>query len=117
MSESEQNPSAAGILSAQWAAPTQPRLPAGLNFPQGEEETSPILFVPDDLPDGPIPLVLMLHGASGKPRQTLSILRGEAQRRKFLVLIPKSRNQTWDALRGQWGPDVEAIDELLRYTF
>jgi len=117
VTEAQQAPSASGILSAQHAAPTAPRLPAGLNFPDGDEETAPILFVPDDLPDGPLPLVVLLHGASGRPRQTLPILRGEAQRRKFLILIPKSRGMTWDALRGQWGPDVEAIDDLLRYAF
>ncbi|MDR1998761.1 MAG: hypothetical protein LBQ06_02305 [Frankiaceae bacterium] len=117
MGEQLGNPSAAGLLAARWAPPRAPPLGAGLNVPLGEAETAPILFVPDDLPPGPVPLVVMLHGASGRPRQALAILRGEAQRRKFLILVPKSVNQTWDALRGTWGPDVEAIDGLLRFAF
>lgn len=117
MGEDSAPPSAAGVISAVVSAPTQPRLAAGLHFPDEETDSAPFLFVPDDLPDGPLPVVVLLHGASGRPRQTLTILRAEAQRRKFLVVVPKSRNMTWDALRGVWGPDVEAIDALLRTTF
>jgi predicted esterase len=110
--------SASGVLTAQVTSPTLPRLAPGLYFPSGEEgDKVPLFFVPDDLPDGPLPLVVLLHGGNGASRRTLPILRGEAQRRKFLVALPKSVGQTWDALGSGFGPDVEGIDDLLRWVF
>lgn len=60
-----------------------------------------LMYVPSKLPDGPIPLVVMFHGAGGEPARTLPMLQGEADRRKFLVLAPKSRHATWDVISGE----------------
>ena len=34
-----------------------------------------------------------------------------------IVLIPESREYTWDLILGRYGPDVEFIDRALAYTF
>ncbi|GAA1558861.1 hypothetical protein GCM10009789_10370 [Kribbella sancticallisti] len=74
---------------------------------------SAALLVPEALPEGPTPLVVMLHGATSNPRQALPYMQEEAQQRGFLLLVPKSQDYTWDVIRGGFGPDVEAIDHLL----
>jgi predicted esterase len=41
----------------------------------------------------------------------------DAQERKFLLLIPKSTDATWDVIRGEFGTDVMALDTALAYVF
>jgi predicted esterase len=98
----------AGRLTAAPGQPGRERLPAGLHW-----LGSAALVVPEALPDGPIPLVVLLHGATSNPRQALPYLQDEARQRGFLLLVPKSQDYTWDVIRGGFGPDVEAIDQLL----
>ena len=71
------------------------------------------LYVPD-LGDGaPLRLVVMLHGAGGMATSALSLLRGEAESHRLLLLAPKSTAGTWDVLTGGYGPDVRNLDRLL----
>jgi phospholipase/carboxylesterase len=107
----------AGMLSAQPGEPSKPRLPAGLRIPFGAGPAGSALFVPRDLDPGPAGLVVLLHGATSTPEQVLPILRDEAERRQFLLLAPKSRDYTWDIIRGGFGPDVAVIDRLLTEVF
>jgi predicted esterase len=43
----------------------------------------------------------------------MNILERHARERKFALLLPKSIELTWDAIRGQVGPDLQALDRLL----
>jgi predicted esterase len=83
-------------------------MPAGLHW-----LGSAALLVPEALPESPVPLVVLLHGATSNPRQALPYMQEEAAARGFLLLVPKSQDYTWDVIRGGFGPDVEAIDGLL----
>ncbi|NML17685.1 alpha/beta hydrolase [Azohydromonas caseinilytica] len=67
--------------------------------------------------DTPAPLAVMLHGAGGSAAQGGSLLEPFASHRGLLVLAPVSQGSTWDALRGDWGPDVAAIDAALAWLF
>lgn len=64
--------------------------------------------------DGPVRLVVLLHGAGGAPERTLDLLRPYVGRHRLLLAAPKSAGRTWDAITGGFGPDVRMIDQLLR---
>lgn len=77
-----------------------------------------LLFVPRSYrADTPAPLVVMLHGAGGtgaRMRFTFAI----AEEFGIVVLAPDSRdNRTWDAIRGDFGRDVEFLERALDHTF
>lgn len=108
-----------GVLTA------RPPAVAPSAFPNGapalgaapDDPAAPILYIPPDLPDGPVPLVVLFHGAGSNPKQALPVIRAEANRRRFIILAPKSRGATWDALKGGFGPDIEALDAMLALLF
>jgi predicted esterase len=96
-----------GELAARPGLPTGQRLAAGTSaFGDG------LVHVPADLPAGPAPLVVLLHGAGSSPERVLALAEGKA-----LVYAPKSRARTWDAVHGGFGPDVEALDRALAELF
>jgi phospholipase/carboxylesterase len=63
------------------------------------------------------PLMLLLHGAGGDARRTVSLLQGFADSRGIVLLVPDSREQTWDVIVSDYGPDVAYIDRALEQTF
>jgi phospholipase/carboxylesterase len=67
--------------------------------------------------DRPTPLVVWLHGAGGNAEDSLAPLCGLADARGLILLAPESRRRTWDAIRGEFGPDVTFIDRSLRSVF
>ena len=78
------------------------------------------LYVPASYrPGSPVPFVVLLHGAGEDARDSLALLRGQADEVGLILLALASRSYTWDmiALRGRFGPDVEAIDRALEETF
>jgi predicted esterase len=79
---------------------------------------SALLYVPPtSRADRAAPLALMLHGAGGSAEQGMSLLRGLADAAELVLLAPASRQDTWDVLRGGFGPDVASIDAALAETF
>jgi len=73
-----------------------------------------MLYVPPK-PTGAF--ALLLHGATGEPDRIIKRLQPDADEFGVTLLAPKSRDITWDAIRGTFGPDVAAIDEALRAAF
>jgi predicted esterase len=81
-------------------------------------ESEGYLYVPAGYStDQPTPLVLSLHGAGGNARHGLALLQGLADETGFLLLAPSAHQQTWDVIRGGYGPDVILIDKALEQTF
>lgn len=77
-----------------------------------------LLHVPATLPPGGAPsLVVSLHGAGGDAEAGLALLRPLAEERGLLVMAPASRESTWDAVRGRYGPDAELVDRALATVF
>ena len=60
---------------------------------------------------------LVLHGAGGRPDRIIRRLQDEADASGVALLAPKSKEQTWDAMRGTLGTDVLFIDDALRASF
>ncbi|WP_424810509.1 alpha/beta hydrolase [Roseococcus sp. YIM B11640] len=73
--------------------------------------------MPELLPEGPLPLIVMFHGATSDPERGLRHVRAEAERRGCLVLATKSRGSTWDLLQGGYGFDVAVLDYSLKAVF
>jgi phospholipase/carboxylesterase len=76
-----------------------------------------VLFIPRAAARGPVPLVVMLHGAGGSAQGIRRRLFGGSDSLDFALLIPDSRGPTWDAIRGIYGPDIAFLDSALRIVF
>lgn len=66
---------------------------------------------------GPLPLLVLFHGAGGDAAGGMSPLAGLADRYGVVLLSPASRSGTWDAIRGGFEADVEQVDAALAATF
>jgi phospholipase/carboxylesterase len=83
-----------------------------------DRDRDALLLVPAGYrPDQPVPFVLSLHGAGGDANSGLYPLRDLADEAGLILLSPGSRRQTWDVIRGGYGPDVAFIDRALTAAF
>ncbi|MBK1661631.1 alpha/beta hydrolase, partial [Paracraurococcus ruber] len=86
-------------------------LPPG-QYPLGlGGERDGLLRVPAAAPPGPLPLILMLHGATGTAERALRRIARIAD--SALLLLPESLGTTWDVLEGGYGPDIARIEAAL----
>jgi len=76
-----------------------------------------ILYVPAAAKAGPVPLMVVLHGAGGSAQGMRRRLFETMDSIDFAVLIPDSRGPTWDAIRSDYGPDVAFLDSALKLVF
>lgn len=92
--------------------------PSGLQPLKLEGKRDGFIYVPARYSaDRPTPLMLMLHGAGGDARHSISLLRHLADKAGLILLAPDSRQQTWDVIMSGYGPDVAYIDGALEQTF
>jgi phospholipase/carboxylesterase len=75
------------------------------------------LQLPSNPPAGPLPLLLMLHGAGQSGAAMLRRVGAAADEAGVAVLAPDSRGATWDAIRGEFGDDVVFLDRALEHVF
>ena len=75
------------------------------------------LYVPPAAKAGPVPLMVLLHGAGGSAQGIRRRLLETTDSIDFAVLVPDSRGATWDAIRGDYGPDIAFIDSALKVVF
>lgn len=83
------------------------------------EDRGALVFVPENyVPGQPVPLLLALHGASSDAASILMPLLATARRLDLMLLAPKSKGITWDAIHGaDFGPDVAFINAALKQLF
>ncbi len=106
-----------GRLLSRPTRPTTSAL-AGLHPLGLDEQRDGFVYVPKTYrADQPAPLVLILHGAGGDAEGALKILRHLANPFGTILLAVDSRQQTWDIIRGGYGPDIAFIERALAQTF
>lgn len=76
-----------------------------------------ILRVPRKAPNQPLPLLVLLHGATGGGERILRRLGTATDAAGVAVLAPDSRESTWDAMGGRFGADVHFINRALERVF
>ena len=76
-----------------------------------------VLYIPTTYrPDTAMPLFVALHGHGGSGHHWANY-QARAESRGMVLLAPDSRGTTWDLALGDFGPDVDFLDEALQYTF
>ncbi len=109
---------AGGRLTSRPVTPTASVTPGEQTLSLGGGGRDGLLYVPAGyVATSPAPLVLMLHGATGSAHGALRPFRELADDTGLVLLAPESRGTTWDAIRGDYGPDIAFIDRALAWVF
>jgi phospholipase/carboxylesterase len=114
MDHPENDDHAAGRIAAR---PGPPRpdapwpLPPGLHPLGMGGGRDGLLRVPSAAAPGPLPLIVMLHGATGDAARALRRIAPIAD--AALVVLPDSLGRSWDVLDGGYGPDIARIEAVL----
>jgi len=83
-----------------------------------DHERDAILQVPKNAGQSPLPLLIMLHGATQSAEEMLEYLGAPPDEAGLAVLAPNSRDTTWDAIGGGgFGVDVDFIHRALQRVF
>ena len=105
-------------LTARPSAPTTGGAAPGLHKLGLTETRDAWMILPRSHQNGaPVPLAVMLHGAGGNGQRSAASLRSFAEDGNLAVLLPESRDVTWEVGRTGFGPDVAFIDAALRHVF
>jgi phospholipase/carboxylesterase len=65
------------------------------------------------VPERPVPLVVLLHGAGSSGRAMVELLAEIVAEAGALLLAPDAVGRTWDVIERGFGPDVATIDATL----
>src|SRR4051812_21441286 len=110
---------ASRITARPQSAPTEPPLPIG-ESPIGlsQDGRDGLIYMPKQTRRRRLPLLLLLHGATGSARRIASRTGAFdlADELGFAVLAPDSRAVTWDIVTGPPGPDLAFIDRALQFV-
>jgi phospholipase/carboxylesterase len=76
-----------------------------------------LIQLPATMLNGPMPLLLFLHGATQDGAGMLRRIGPVADQAGVAVLAPDSRGVTWDAIRGSFAEDVAFLNRALEHVF
>ena len=76
-----------------------------------------ILRLPTKATAAPLPLLVLLHGATESAEGVLGRLAPAVDETGIAVLAPNSRDSSWDAIRYTFGPDVIFLNRALERVF
>ena len=93
-----------------------PPLPAGSSPIGIGSDRDGVIWLPAKAA-GPLPLMVLLHGAGGRGANMLRRIESFAAEAGVAILAPDSRNATWDVIRDAFGIDVRFIERSLEKVF
>ena len=76
-----------------------------------------ILHLPKNPEERHLSLLVMLHGATQSAEDMFGYLEPHLESSGIAVLAPNSRSTTWDAVREDFGPDIEYLNRTLQRVF
>jgi len=76
-----------------------------------------VLQLPKNAGQSPLPLLVMLHGATQSSDTMFRYLGSTPDEAGVAVLAPNSRGTTWDAIRTTFADDVNYLNRALEVTF
>lgn len=80
--------------------------------------TEAVIYVPTTATwDTPLGMMVFLHGALRTVDEFVEAFRPAAEEAGVIVLAPYARVGTWDAIRGDFGPDPGGIQVAMLWTF
>jgi len=80
-------------------------------------ERDTILQLPKNAAQSPLPLLVMLHGATQSAEDMFWYLGTAHEEAGVAVLAPNSRGTSWDAIGGSFGEDVAHLNRALERVF
>ena len=81
------------------------------------QERDAILQVPKNASGAPLPLLVMLHGATQSADDMFWYLGSLHEETGVAILAPNSRDTTWDAISDSFGVDVAGLNQALERVF
>lgn len=106
-----------GRLQARPGSRVASGLPIGRSALGLAHERDGLLHVPAAAGRGPLPLVVLLHGAGASAGAGIALLADLADEYGLVLFAPDARGSTWDVIRGGFGPDVDFLDGALEHVF
>jgi len=82
-----------------------------------DQDRKAILQVPKRASESPLPLLLMLHGATQTAEDMFWYLGSTPEEAGVVVLAPKSQDTTWDAIGGSFSEDIDYLNRALERVF
>jgi len=82
-----------------------------------DSERDAVLQIPRNAGQSPLPLLVMLHGATQSSDTMFWYLGSAPEEAGVVVLAPNSRDTTWDAIHGTFADDVNDLNTALERTF
>jgi len=82
----------------------------------GRGQRDGVIQVPSTNRDGPLPLLVFLHGATQNGAGILRRIGPAADALGIAVVAPDSRGRTWDAITDGFGEDVTFLNRALEYV-
>jgi len=82
-----------------------------------DRERDAILQLPKTAGQSPLPLFIMLHGATQSADDMFWYLGDANEEAGVAVLAPNSRDTSWDAIGGSFGEDVDYLNRALDRVF
>jgi phospholipase/carboxylesterase len=82
-----------------------------------DSERDAVLQIPKSAASSPLPLLVMLHGATQSAEDMFWYLGSTHEEAGVAVLAPNSRGTTWDAIRNTFADDVGQLNRALERTF